>query len=35
MSQNHLNENKAIFLKDKSDLSLEECFRRCTKSDKK
>lgn len=35
MSQDRLTENKAVYLKDKSDLSLEECFRRCTRSDKK
>ena len=27
----HLSENKAIFMKDKTDVALEECFERCNK----
>lgn len=31
MSQDHLVENKSLYMKEKSELSLQECFERCNK----
>ncbi len=31
MSQNHLADNKAIYMKEKSGIALEECFQRCSR----
>ena len=31
MSTSHLNENKTVYMKEKSELALEECFQRCNK----
>ena len=31
MSVNHLNDNKTVYMKDKSEEALDECFQRCNK----